>query len=141
MEDMSVALGVPVDELNAPENARAAFQYSAARFTSEKIENRLSDFCWWIRTAWGWLGLLSQLGILLVVTWYSFTDSLANAVNAWIVLGVAILFWGVAALFSLACKLLTGRYPGQARQARKALAAFVKDHPATLTKSALESSQ
>ncbi len=129
-EEMSVALGIPVERLDDPVNSRKIIQFAATRFSAERFQNRLSDLCWWIQAAWGWLGTLIQVGILVGVVWYSFTDGPSSAVYAWSVLAVAVFFWLVSVAFSFICKLITGRFPGQARRARKNLAEFVKNQPA-----------
>lgn len=126
LEDLSVELGVPVEELDNAENTAKTIKFSAARYSSDLLRNRLSDLCGWVQTGWGWLGTLVDVCVLLAVLWYTFTDSLANAIYAWWLVGLAILFWVVSVLFGLVCKLLTGRYPGQARLARKGLAQLVQ---------------
>jgi hypothetical protein len=48
------------------------------------------------------------------------------AVHAWWVVAIAVFFWITSLAFSFTCKLLTGRYPGQARHARNALVKIVQ---------------
>jgi hypothetical protein len=127
LEEMSLALGIPVGELENAEHQSKVIQFSAARFSSELLRNRLSDLCGWVQTAWGWLGTLLQVGVLLGVIWYTFTDDLSNSVHAWWIVAIAFFFWISSAFFALICKLLTGRFPGQARQARKMLAKFFEN--------------
>lgn len=40
----------------------------------------------------------------------------------WFVLAVGVFFWLTSVGFSLSCLVLTGRYPGEAKAARKAIA-------------------
>lgn len=54
-----------------------------------------------------------------------------NAVYMWSALAVAVFFWVVSVAFSFACLLLTGRYPGEAKMARKTIAAFIEQRNAT----------
>jgi hypothetical protein len=132
-EEASVTLGVTVEDLDSEELAPKILKLSAEKFSTELFRNRISDFCGLIRTMWGWLGNIIQVLVLLAVVWYTVTDSAENAVYAWFVLGIAIVFWLVSVIFSLACKLLTGRYPGQAKEARKATTEWVKNNSAFTT--------
>lgn len=133
LKEMSLALGLPVDELDNAEHQAKVLQFAAARFSSELFRNRLSDLCGLVQTGWGWLGTLLQVGVILGVIWYTFTDDLFNAVHAWWVIAVAFSFWISSVMFALLCKLLTGRFPGQARQARKMLAEHVEKRRAVDT--------
>ena len=132
-EEISIALGIPVESLDNAENASKVVRFTAARFSSDFFRNRLSDLCGWVQIGWGWLGTLLQVGVLIGVIWYSFTDSAQNAVHAWWVVGIAVFFWITSVAFGLVCKLVTGRFPGQARQARKQLAEYVRNQGAILT--------
>ncbi|MDD5321039.1 MAG: hypothetical protein PHD43_10585 [Methylococcales bacterium] len=133
LEETSVSLGVKVKDLNNEELAPKILQLSSERFSSELLRNRLSDFCGLIRTIWGWLGSLSQVLVLVAVIWYTITDSSENAVYAWFVVGMSISFWVVSVVFSLICKLFTGRYPGEAKQARKVAADWLKNQGSETT--------
>ena len=68
------------------------------------------------------MGGLVQLVILVAVIWNTVTSDLSDSVHAWWIVAVALLFLFFSVLFALACKLLTGRYPGEARRIRKVLA-------------------
>jgi hypothetical protein len=131
-EEISIALGIPVESLDNAENATKVVRFTAARFSSDLFRNRLSDLCGWVQIGWGWLGTLLQAGVLIGVIWYSFTDGAQNAVHAWWVVGIAIFIWITSVAFGLVCKLITGRFPGQARQARKQLAEYVRNQRAEL---------
>ncbi len=135
LEEMSIALGIPVDRLDDPENATKLVQFLAERFSSERLQNRISDLCWWIVAAWTWLGNLIQGGILIGVIWYSFADGPSNAIYAWSAPAIALLFWVVGVAFAFVCKLFTGRFPGQARQGRKSLSEFVRQQQSVSTQS------
>jgi hypothetical protein len=124
-EEISIALGIPVARLEDPEHAQRIVQFSAARFSTDLFRNRLSDLCGVFQTVWGWMGALLQIGLLAGVIWYAIVDDATNAVHAWWTVAIAIFCWIASVAFSLLCKLLTGRFPGQAKQARKSLAKFV----------------
>jgi hypothetical protein len=131
LQDAAIALGVSVASLDTDESLVPRFvEYSSQRFSSELLRNRFSDLCGALRTVWGWAGTLLQIGVMLGVRWSMYSSGAANAVYMWLVFPVAILFWIVSAAFSFACLLLTGRYPGEARMARKAIAAFIEQRSA-----------
>lgn len=127
-QEASLALGIPVNEFEAAEHQERIIRFAAERFSSELLRNRLSDLCGWFRAGWDWLSNLLQAGVLLGVIWYTVTDDLSNSVYAWSIVAIAVFFSISSLLFSLVCKVLTGRYPGQARITRKMLGG---DHGAT----------
>jgi len=120
-------LGVAVEELDNKEMAPKLIQLSSDRFSRELLRNRISDLCGAIRTVWGWLGSLLQLAVILGVAWYTFTDNLNTAVYAWFIVAISLIFWVTSVAFSLTCRLFTGRYPGEAKQARKSVAEFLNN--------------
>lgn len=66
-----------------------------------------------------------------MVCWQMYESGLQNAVYMWSVLAVAFFFWVMSVAFSFGCLLLTGRYPGEAKSARKSIAAFIEQRNAT----------
>lgn len=44
----------------------------------------------------------------------------------WLVLAVAVFFWLASVAFSPVCVVLTGRYPGEAKAARKVIAGVIQ---------------
>lgn len=132
-QEAAITLGVAEEDLDNEELIPRVVQLSSERFSNELLRNRLSDFCGSIRAAWGWLGFLSQGAAFLAVIWYTVTDSLGVAVNAWFIVALWFFFWITSVAFSLACRLLTGRYPGQAKLARKALAEFLTNRRGNTT--------
>lgn len=131
LQDASIALGVPVASLeNDEELIPRLIQYSSERYSRELLRNRVSDLCGSLRTAWGWLSTLLQIGIVAGVAWAMYTEGTKNAAVMWSVLGAAIFFWLASVAFSFACLLLTGRYPGEAKMARKSLAAVIEQRSA-----------
>lgn len=121
IKDMSLELGISIEELSSEENQEKIFKFSSVKFSNELIRNRLSDLCGVLQVGWGWLGVLLQISVFLGVIWYMVTDDLSNAIYAWWIVGVGFSFWFFSIIFSLLCKLVTGRLPGQARQVRKML--------------------
>lgn len=122
LQEIATRFGIPVDDLNDEEHASKAVEFMSERFSNDRFSNRRSDLCGWLQASWGWLGALLQLGLLVEVIWVTVTDSLQNAVYAWGVVAEGLFFWVTGAFFAFLCRLLTGRYPGQARQVRKRLA-------------------
>jgi hypothetical protein len=132
LEEMAIAVGVSVEDLGRADLAPKLLEIASQRFTSDRFANRLSDLCGVVRTVWDGLGTLLQILILLAVLWFTFTDNLREAIYAWWIPVVAVIFWIIAVTFALLCRLLTGRYPGEAKQARKGLAEFLKtNRPST----------
>ena len=127
-EEMSLMLGVKVEDLEKEELWPKILEVVSEKFSSELLRNRVSDFCGLIRMLWAWIGILIQVGVLLIVIWFTVTDSIENAAYAWFIVSISIIFGLISVAFSLICKLLTGRYPGQAKQARKEAAEWVKYH-------------
>jgi len=128
LEEASITLGVKVEDLEKEEHAPMLLKLSSEKFSSELFKNRISDFLGLIRTFWDWLSNIVQAIVLIVVLWYTFADSTHNAVYAWFILGISIFSWIVSVIFSFTCKLFTGRYPGQAKEARKVAAEWVKNN-------------
>lgn len=125
LEEAASKLGVTVADMNNEEVVPKLIQLSSERFSSELLRNRLSDFCSVIQVVWKWLGTLTQAAVLVGVIWYTFTESKEIAVYAWFLVGIGLFFSISQMLFWFLCRLLTGRYPGQAKGARKALAEFL----------------
>lgn len=120
LEEASLALGIPVVELENAEHQERVFKFAAEKYSAELFRNRLSDLCGWVQTGCGWMGKLIVGGILIAVIIETFYDADAP-VYAWSIVWLAIFFWISSGIFSYICKLLTGRFPGQARQGRKLL--------------------
>ena len=134
-QDAALALGVPVASLEIDEELiPRLIQYSSQRYSGELLRNRVSDLCGALRIAWGWLSTLVQLGIMAGVGWSMYTEGAENAVVMWSVLAVAIFFWLSSVAFSFTCLLLTGRYPGEAKMARKSIAAVIEQRNASTAK-------
>jgi len=127
-EEASMALGVPIEDLDDPKYAPQLLKLSVEKFSPELFKNRFSDLCGTIRTLWVWLANIVQLGYLAIVVWFTITESNDSAVYAWFVLGIYLFFLSVVIVFNYFCKLLTGRWPGEAKAARKAAAAWVETH-------------
>lgn len=126
LQEASLALGISADDFNRAEHQEKIVKFAAERFSSELFRNRISDLCGHIQTAWGWASNILQAGFLLGVIWYTVTDDSSNSVYAWWIVAIAIFSWIISVTFGYACKLLTGRFPGQAKQARKFLAEAIE---------------
>ncbi len=131
-EEISLALGIPAERLSDVENVSEVFKFNANRFSPDLFRNRLSDMCGWVQLVWGWLARILGVGVFLGVIWYSFTDSAQNAIYVWWVIAIAFFFSITSVVFGFICKLVTGRFPGQARQARKQLAQYINNQGAEL---------
>jgi hypothetical protein len=142
LQDASIALGVPVGSLETDVSlVPRVLQYSSQLFSAELLRNRLSDLCGTLRTAWGWLSNLLQVGIVVFVVWAMFAEGAENAAAMWLVFAVAVFFWLASVVFSLSCLVLTGRYPGEAKAARKAIALAIEQHHAAEASAAPRASE
>lgn len=121
MQSMALDLGVKLDGHDDEEVTARAQRWMIARYSSELFRNRFSDLCGVARTVWDWLGLATVAGIFIIVLWLTFTSSLTDATGAWLIIPVWLGFAVTSVVFSIACKVITGRYPGQARASRKSL--------------------
>lgn len=126
-EEASIALGVSVAQLNDEKLIPRIIQLSSERFSRELLKNRISDLCGLVRTLWNGLGSLLSAGVLLAVIWYTIKDGLNNAAFAWTTIGISLFFSFVSVVFSLTCRLITGRFPGEASMARKNTAEFLRN--------------
>jgi hypothetical protein len=124
LQELAAKLGTTVVQLEADANTSRLVQASFERYSNELLKNRLSDLCGVVRMIWGWLGSALQYGVLAYVLWSAVAENSNNAVFAWSAIGIAVIFWLTSLVFSFACYVLTGRFPGEARAARKSLAQF-----------------
>jgi len=137
LQDASIALGVPATSLETDDSLIPRIvQYSSQRFSAELLRNRLSDLCGALRTAWGLLGTLLQVGVVAAVGWAMYVDGAQNAAYMWCMLAVAVFFWLASVGFSLLCLVLTGRYPGEAKAARKSIAVVIEQRHAAEARNA-----
>jgi hypothetical protein len=128
LQEIATRLGIPVTDLDDEKHISKTVEFMSERFSNDRFSNRLSDLCGWLQISWFWLGALLQLGLLVGVIWITVTDSLDNAIYVWGVVAEGLFFWVTGALFTFVCRLLTGRYPGQAKQVRKGLSELVNTH-------------
>ena len=121
-EEASAKLGVAADDLDTGELRPELLQFFAERFSSELPGNRTSDLLGVIRTVWVLLGFLLQGVVLSGITWYVCMNNGKGAVQAWWLVAISLVFGIAGIILSFVCKHLTGRFPGQAGQARKGVA-------------------
>lgn len=124
LTEIAIKLKIPVDELSNPDKDQIIAVFALEKYDSDKFSNRFSDFCGIIRIIWNCLLTLLQFAILGYVVFFTFTDDYNNAVHAWWVVPVTLLSAFITVIFSLLCKLLTNRYPGEASHARK----YITEH-------------
>jgi hypothetical protein len=131
--EVSIYLGLPVGEINDERHTEKLMRFSAERFSSELFQNRLSDFFGLIHSGWGWCSNASQVCVFVGVVLCSLSDA-SFAVHSWWVVVIKFTHFFTTITSALLCRLLTGRYPGEAHQARKQLANLwqVRRSPAEL---------
>lgn len=125
IQELATKTGIDFVEVFDAQNLASTIEFLSDRFSDDRFNNRLSDLCWWVMIAWGWLGAFVQLALVVAVVWYTTTDSLDNAIFAWAIPVATLFFSCSAVIFSFACRLLTGRLPGQAKRMRKGLTEIV----------------
>ncbi len=122
LQEVATKLGLPLSALEQEVHQPEFLRVVSERYSNELLRNRLSDLCGVLRTLWGWIGALIQYGIVGYTLWSLFAEGPEMGPFAWFAVGTAVFFWLVSVIFSFACYVLTGRYPGEARASRKALA-------------------
>jgi hypothetical protein len=127
-EELSGRFNIPASQVQSEddENSPRMLQYFAERSSSELLRNRLSDFCGVLLVAWNILGLVATLGWFLLIAWSTFTENKNDANQVWWLFAINLVFVLIAIAFWGICRLLFGRYPGEARRLRKYLAQVVK---------------
>lgn len=126
LQDLGIALGVPVTALENEELVPRVMEYLSLRYSSELLRNRLADLCGMVRSAWGVLATVVQVVALAVVGWQMYESGSDVAVAMWSVPALALFFWLMSVAFSLTCLLFTGRYPGEPKEGRKSLTASIE---------------
>lgn len=125
LEEIAIKLGVAIQDIENEEVTPRILEVVSEKYSNEHLGNRVSDLCGYIRTIWEWIGLLIQIGVFVSVCWFTFTENITNAEYAWFIPVTAVVFWLCSVAFALTCRLLTGRYPGEAKQARKSAVEFL----------------
>ncbi|BBP71102.1 hypothetical protein PHLH6_31060 [Pseudomonas sp. Seg1] len=125
LQGFAFKLGVAEEDLMVEGFTPRLLEMTADYYSYDRLNNRLSDLCGLIRTAWGYLSTVVQIAFLVMVIWLTVTESAANGVYAWWLVVISFMFWITGVLFALLCRLLTGRSPGQAKRARKAISEYL----------------
>jgi len=123
-EELSLALNLKIDEIFLNKNMPRVIEYSTIKFSDELLRNRLSDFIGIIRSLFDWIGFLLMPIVFLAVIWFTVIENTDHAVFSWAVIGVAIFFFILTMLLSSICKLITGRFPGEAKAQRESLMSY-----------------
>lgn len=129
-EEAALKLGVEKEDLTSPSNLPSLIQYSTSKYSHELFRNRISDFLGVLLTIWNWLGLILEVTVLGWAIWATIFDSTELAIFAWLAPSIALFFWLTAMLVTSCCKIILGRYPGEAMQARKGMRIAIADKKA-----------
>ena len=119
MKELSVREGMDLETMPFEKSKDILLKYNAEMFSSELLRNRLSDLCGYVRIGWDWLSTFSRYGLLVFIAYLTLTDGPENAVYAWWSVAIMLVMWIVSYVFASVVHLLTGRFPGQARAARR----------------------
>jgi hypothetical protein len=122
----SITLGVKVEDLLSETNLPEYVKLLANSYSSELLRNRVADLYDIFVTAWVKTGQLVQVIISLSVLWYTFTNNTDIAIYAWAVVGMEIAIPLVSLPALYACRLFTGRNPGEPKRTRKAISELIE---------------
>ena len=89
------------------------------KYSSEKFENRLADFFGYLYMPIVFISYIAEVGIFLVVGYFTIFNNLDTAAYFWLVVPFLIVIYFFNYIFSGLCEHLTGRFPGQPRNMRK----------------------
>lgn len=121
LEAAALALGVRVKSVESDAERERLRMYLSERFSGDLFVNRISDFCGTCRLIFTWGSLLVQVVLFVVAAWSAFTDRVDAGLLAWAAPVVYIVTVLCVFAFSYVCKIVTGRFPNQPREVRKAL--------------------
>ena len=120
VEDFALRIGVSVEEVESDTYWPRCEQLLAERWSSELLGNRIADACGIVRTLWNCIDWLTTAGILAATVWFTAEEN-SNALFAWAAPAATVFFAATRMLFSSACRILTGRYPGEPSKGRAAV--------------------
>lgn len=128
LAELSIKLNIPIDEIENEEHTNTIIKAMSEENSSEKFTNRFSDLCGYIRITWNVFISIIVISIIIGVSWLTYDDHLNNAIYAWSVIPVYLVGVIISILFSLICKVLTNKHPGQARSGRKYISKYLENH-------------
>ena len=127
LQEFCLKFRVPPEQIDNEPYSSKFIAYMTDKFSDEQLKNRISDLCGIIVFCWNILATIVQWAIPLWVIWITVSESKDNAVYIWAIFPVWLFFTVVGVLFVYACRILTGRFPGQAKKARKALVKLIQE--------------
>ena len=119
LETAALRLGLSRERVCDGAHEDQVIRYLADTYGTKHIANRFSDLCRPLTVTLEVLSYFSQITIVAFAVWITFTEGFSYTPVAWIALIVAACFWGLIMLTSAICYLVTGRRPGEARDARE----------------------
>src|SRR5690554_6016789 len=119
LECAAIEMGLPKEEVFSGKYNPEISRYLLERYSANKFANRLSDMFRPILITIQVLGCAAQLGLIVLVIWFSFTESLEFSKSAWFAVPIALLFLILHRGLFWLCYLSTGRPAGEAKQVRK----------------------
>ena len=128
MRELSIKLGIPIDEIESAEHIPKLSEFFSEKYSSEHFSNRLSDVFGFIRMGWYAIILLVQGAILIFTLYGMFKGNLEASVIFWFIPVLSVTSFIILLPFSLICKLLTNRYPGEAHNGRKFLTNYLSEN-------------
>lgn len=125
-EQISIALGIPVSTLRRGEPTPEFIGHLSGRYSNDLLRNRLSDLWDTTLLVWDLLAHLMLIAVAGFFLWAVAADGREWAKGMWFVPAVFVACKCVEAAMNLMCLALTGRYPGEAKRWRKALAETIE---------------
>lgn len=118
-EELASRLGVSVGRVYTDEIRPKLIEILSQRYSSDLFSNRLSDIASVLILACAGFGLLLTIGIGLFVLWRTVFENRGEAGLIWTVPALIFFFSLAFFIVEYVCRLLTGRYPGEAKCERK----------------------
>ncbi|WP_417422131.1 hypothetical protein [Halomonas sp.] len=112
-------LDLKPEEVSDEKHKSKVAVYLIKRYSSDRFSNRLSDMIGIILYAVEIISFITQLALVVFITWLTFSDSVDAAKTAWLIVPVSLAFLIFHQLLYWISYLSTGRIAGEAKAVRK----------------------
>lgn len=120
-ENLAPILGVPADKVFEDKYRAKRIEFYVQRYSADLFVNRLSDLFNVLLGWWLIFGALLSLGVGLFVLWGTIFEDPSGALLMWSVPALFLFFIISVPIADSTCRLLTGRYPGEAIEKRESV--------------------
>lgn len=119
--ELSMQLGVPIDEIENKENESALKKYLAEKYSDDLWSNRFANLFGYLHYAIRAIGLIAILAYNVMAIYFVVTG-LENAHRLlWFGSALMVFYYVIELLLWKSCRFLTGRIPGQPKESLKHL--------------------